>query len=203
MMHDLQRHFDVPCETLVIPNGRTIPSDGEPFKRECRAITAGRIWDPAKNLRLLESINSPLPILVAGENDTVTASKSNIELVGHQSESDLLDLFRSSAIYLCTSMYEPFGLSPLEAALCGCAVLANDIPSLREVWGDAALYFHDAASLTYLLHTLRDDPLTLAKTQATSLARARTYTAGRMADAYLDLVRTSSTNAGRLEAHAA
>jgi len=37
--------------------------------------------------------------------------------------------------------YEPFGLAPLEAALSRCAIVANDIPSLREVWGSAAMYF--------------------------------------------------------------
>ena len=40
----------------------------------------------------------------------------------------------------CPARYEPFGLSPLEAALAGCALVLGDIPSLREVWGDAALY---------------------------------------------------------------
>ncbi len=203
MMHDLQRHFDVSCETIIIANGRTIPSVDESANREFLAITAGRMWDPAKNLHLLQSMNSPLPIFVAGENDDVITACTNIKLIGHQSQSDLLRLFRSGAMYLCTSLYEPFGLAPLEAALCGCAVVANDIPSLREVWGDAALYFHDSTSLSSLLRTLRDDPLRLAKAQATSLARARTYTAARMADAYLEVALTSIRHAGRLEAHAA
>lgn len=203
MIHHLQRHFDVSCETVVIPNGRTIPQVNKPAERELRAITAGRMWDPAKNLHLLNTVNSPVPILVAGEKDPTKTSGHNIHLLGHQSEANLFHLFRNSAIYLCTSVYEPFGLAPLEAALCGCAVLANDIPSLREVWGDAALYFHDASSLTSLLCTLREDSLALAKAQAKSQARARTYTAARMTDTYLELIQTSSQHTGRLQAHAA
>ena len=40
----------------------------------------------------------------------------------------------------CPARYEPFGLSALEAALSGCALVLGDIPSLREVWGDAACF---------------------------------------------------------------
>jgi glycosyltransferase involved in cell wall biosynthesis len=36
--------------------------------------------------------------------------------------------------------YEPFGLSILEAALSGCALVLGNIPSMKEIWGDAALY---------------------------------------------------------------
>ena len=53
----------------------------------------------------------------------------------------LLELFRTSAIYICTSVYEPFGWRRLKLRVCGCAVVARDMPSFREVWGDAALYF--------------------------------------------------------------
>ena len=46
-------------------------------------------------------------------------------LLGRLSEYELLQFFRESSIYICTSRYEPFGLAPLEAALCGCAVLVT------------------------------------------------------------------------------
>ena len=64
-----------------------------------------------------------------------------------------------AAIYIATSKYEPFGLAPLEAALSRCAIVANDIPSLREVWEDAALYFRkdDARSLREALVRLHGD----------------------------------------------
>ena len=45
-----------------------------------------------------------------------------------------------AAIYALPARYEPFGLSALEAALSGCALVLGDIPSLREVWGDAAVF---------------------------------------------------------------
>jgi glycosyltransferase involved in cell wall biosynthesis len=99
----------------------------------------------------------------------------------------LLQLFRQSAIYLCTSQYEPFGLAALEAALCGCAVVASDIPSLREVWEDNALFFENTESLSALLVRLYNEPNLLANAQRRSLQRAQHFTAERMATSYLAL----------------
>jgi glycosyltransferase involved in cell wall biosynthesis len=58
-------------------------------------------------------------------------------------------MFSEAAVYAATSRYEPFGLAPLEAALSRCALIMNDIPVFRELWGDAAIYFagNDAVSL--------------------------------------------------------
>jgi glycosyltransferase involved in cell wall biosynthesis len=97
----------------------------------------------------------------------------------------LLALFQESAIYLCTSRYEPFGLAPLEAALCGCAVLVNDITSLREVWDSGALYFDDAAGLSNLLAQLARHPEQLWAAQHRSRRQAQRYTARHMTEQYL------------------
>ncbi len=172
-----------PC---VIPNGRDLsPAKQE---RKLQAVTAGRLYDPAKGTDLLAQLNSPIPILVAGElsnNPAEQATLPHIRAVGHVSPDELAELFASSSLYLATSRYEPFGLAPLEAALCGCAILARDIPSLREVWADAALYFNDAPSLERLLHHLADTPAALAQAQCRSLTQARRYTRAAMTEAYL------------------
>ncbi len=205
MLRDLQRGFTVTCQTAVVPNGRSLPSPEEaPPHRILQAFTAGRLWDEAKNVRLLREVNAPMPLLLAGDvGNGLQKDWANVQCLGHLSEGDLLHRFRSSAIYICTSLYEPFGLAPLEAALCGCAVLANDIPSLREVWGSAALYFRDAASLSALLHDLHRNPEHLKAAQDRSGKRAAQYTVARMADAYLELISHFIEQHGRSEAHAA
>jgi glycosyltransferase involved in cell wall biosynthesis len=128
-------------------------------------------------------------LLVAGEADhassTLPGLPGGATALGLLAENELLTLFRQSAIYLCTSRYEPFGLAPLEAALCGCAVLANDIPSLREVWGSGALYFRDATDLSGLLAQLAHHPQQLQLAQYRSRQRAQRYTAGHMTEQYL------------------
>jgi glycosyltransferase involved in cell wall biosynthesis len=75
-----------------------------------------------------------------------TAGTPGIRCVGELSEGGMRELLSRASIYIATSKYEPFGLAPLEAALSHCAIVANDIESLREVWGDAALYFRSRRS---------------------------------------------------------
>jgi glycosyltransferase involved in cell wall biosynthesis len=60
--------------------------------------------------------------------------------VGHVSDNQLKALYMSARAFIFPSFYEGFGLPALEAMACGCPVIAADIPSLREVCGDAAVY---------------------------------------------------------------
>jgi glycosyltransferase involved in cell wall biosynthesis len=48
---------------------------------------------------------------------------------------------RHATAFVFPSLYEGFGIPPLEAMTQGCPVLAADIPAVREASGDAALYF--------------------------------------------------------------
>ena len=63
-------------------------------------------------------------------------------------------------------------------------VLARDIPSLREVWQEGALYFPNAASLSALLGVLEANPDLLDAAQYRSFARARCFSAERMVASY-------------------
>jgi glycosyltransferase involved in cell wall biosynthesis len=65
--------------------------------------------------------------------------------LGRVSDGALGALYRQAACFVFPSLYEGFGLPALEAMECGCPVVASDIPALREVCGDAAL-FCDPAS---------------------------------------------------------
>ncbi len=190
MLRALARNFPLPTRAVVIPNGRHLP-EPKPASRKLTAISVGRLWDEAKNIRLLGEITPPLPIAIAGETeltpDTPAPSLPNITSLGVLSQEHLIHALRASSIYIAPALYEPFGLAPLEAALCGCALVVNDIPTLREVWGDAALYFHGPADLQSLLEDLVRSPARLAAAQLRARARARTFTARRMAAAYEDL----------------
>ncbi len=191
MATSLANTFALAHTPAVIPNGRTLSAGTVLRNGKLQAVTAGRLWDEAKNISLLAGVQSPMPILVVGESKhdcaAMTATLDNAILLGALGSEELLALFRESAIYICTSRYEPFGLAPLEAALCGCAVLACDIPSLREIWDSAALYFDSDHSLSLLLHRLSNDVALLTTAQERSLARASTFTAERMASGYYRL----------------
>jgi glycosyltransferase involved in cell wall biosynthesis len=200
MLKALARSFGLPDDCRVVANGRTLKAPTLRSVRRLQAVTAGRLWDEAKNLKILQTVRASLPILVAGETEyeskNAPAMPTNVKLLGQLPEHELLAEFRGSAVYLCTSVYEPFGLAPLEAALCGCAILANDIPSLREVWGDGALYYRDASSLSARLTQLAHSPQQLVAAQHRSRQQARRYSAEKMADQYLSLYRSMLMKGG-------
>ena len=79
-----------------------------------------------------------------------------VESRGHVSMDALVDLYRSASCLVFPSLYEGFGLPPLEAMACGCPVAVANTTSLPEVCGDTAEYF---------------DPLS-AEDMATAILRA-------------------------------
>ena len=96
---------------------------------------------------------------------------------------------------------EAKNLAALEAGRCGCALVLGDIPSLREVWSDAAVYvdpFDDDALAAALADVIEDDRWR-REVGAAALERAGIYSRDRMAAAYLDLYREVRA-VGRLEA---
>ena len=200
MLKELCKYFNVSCTTRIIQNGRSLPPTFGMESKVAQAVSVGRLWDQAKGYSTLLEVESPVPVLIAGEDqfESIRADTAGpqIRTLGILSEADLLVLFRQSSVYLALAYYEPFGLAPLEAALCGCAVVARDIPSLREVWGNAASYFRTAAELERDLLDLFVSPSTLRNAQVAATERAAKYTAARMVDSYLaiydDLIQRAS-----------
>jgi glycosyltransferase involved in cell wall biosynthesis len=116
-----------------------------------------------------------------------------VALKGPQTEAQLRALYSRAAIYAATSRYEPFGMTALEAALSRCAIVANDIPTYREIWGDTALYFrtNDADSLAEVIRTLSGDRDRCRSHANLAYQRARErFNARRMLDDYLALYRS-------------
>ena len=189
MLSALCNHYAVPAQRAVIANGRALPAPVVGASRKLQAVTVGRVWDEGKNVQMLDDVLSPMPLIVAGElalESEPPFTSSRLQLLGRLSEEDALALFAESAIYIATSRYEPFGLAPLEAALCGCAIVAHDIPSLREVWGQDALYFKSAKELTHHLTSLHADAGAMARAADRAGIRARTYySQDKMIESYL------------------
>jgi glycosyltransferase involved in cell wall biosynthesis len=114
----------------------------------------------------------------------------NVRFEGPKTEGQLRHLYSRAAGYAATSRYEPFGLAPLEAALSRCAVIANDIPTFHEIWGESAYYFryNDAQDLARAILDIATDRDLRVRYANLAYHRARqTYNAERMADEYLEL----------------
>ena len=121
-----------------------------------------------------------------------TGHLSKLQVKGPQSEAQLKQLLATAGVYVATSRYEPFGLAPLEAALSGCALILNDIPTLREIWGDAAVYFerNNGASLVLTIQELASNPARRSEYGGRALERARRFNSDKMAEEYLGHYRT-------------
>jgi glycosyltransferase involved in cell wall biosynthesis len=177
-----------------------LPPRGEGDRRG-RAAVAGRVWDEAKNLALvagaLGRCRTPWEVEVAGElcqpgraEATAPPAGPGLRYRGYLDKGRLGALFRRASVCLAPSLYEPFGLAPAEAALAGCAVVASDLPSYREVWGPAACYFRrdSARSLAAVLDRLYDDHEEVARLARAARERiTRRYTLPRMVGGYLRL----------------
>lgn len=188
MLKSLMDGFSVAVPTMVIANGRNLIPPARKKIRVLQAVVAGRLWDIGKNISILKDVRSPIPILLAGDVGLGIKDGSlseNVSVIGYLDGHELLNLFRRSSIYIVTSLYEPFGQAGLEAALCGCALLCNDITSQREVWGEAAIYFRNSADLEYKLDRLSKNSARLRSAQRSAYQRATCFSADRMTESYL------------------
>ena len=108
--------------------------------------------DPRKNFtRLIEAFKDvkDCNLYIVGshyrvftQQDSTTISQNNIKFLGRVSDEDLVRLYNQAVGFIFPSIYEGFGLPPIEAMNCGCPVLVSDIPVMREVCGKGAIYFN-------------------------------------------------------------
>lgn len=84
----------------------------------------------------------------------------NLVFAGRLEDAEIAALERQATAFLFPSLYEGFGIPPLEAMSQGCPVLAADIPPVREACGEAALYFdpRDEATLIAAMRRILDEP---------------------------------------------
>ncbi len=85
--------------------------------------------------------------------------KDSVYFLSNVPHDNLPYLYNNCSLFVTPSLYEGFGLPPLEAMACGWPVLASDIPAHREVLGEAAAYFdpRDQAALSRLLEEVLAD----------------------------------------------
>ncbi len=176
----------------VIYNGRDASSWMPGAKRDI-VFSSGRAWDDAKNIRAVDAAAEglPWPVCVGGSlvsPDGHSTSFVHAQALGALPEAKMRDWFGAASIYALPARYEPFGLSVLEAALSGCALVLGDIPSLRELWNGCALFVRptDTAELRRALLTLIESPDQRRTLAASASSRARTYTIDRMRTAYFE-----------------
>ncbi len=209
MLSALRRHYKKHLAGGVVPNGRN-PVFFHPGVKEDFVMTVGRLWDKAKNAEVFRHVAPGLswPVYVAGEESLPNGmagisgaggagygsrkeGSDNIHCLGRLSSPAVASWLSRASIYALPAYYEPFGLSALEAGLSGCALVLGDILSLREIWGEAAVFVPpgDPVAIRDAIRALIGNP-SYRKTMAERVrARALEFSPERMAEGYIAVYR--------------
>ena len=118
--------------------------------------------EPRKNLAILieaysmldEEQQKSLPLILVGFKgwknrhvmEMLNKHKPFIRYLGYVSEEDLSKIYNLATIFIYPSLYEGFGLPPLEALACGTPCIVSNVASLPEVCGNAVLYIDPLSS---------------------------------------------------------
>ena len=167
-------------------------------------LAAGRLWDRAKNVALLDRIAPELvwEVRAAGDihgPEELGAVGKRLQRLGPLDHAELLRRMSAAAIFAHPALYEPFGLSVLEAAHAGCALVLSDIPSLRELWDGAAVFINprDESAWISELNALSGSPERRDRVGEAAALRAQRYNAHDSLEAYLSLYRRMLGGEGR------
>lgn len=120
-------------------------------------------------------------------------------ITGYIAEPELAALYRLASAFVYISLLEGFGLPPLEAMSYGVPVVASDIPVLREVLGDHALYVHpyDVDSIGAGIRTMLNDTDASGQFARRGRLHVRQFTWERCAGQMLDIYRQTAVREGR------
>lgn len=178
---------------VVIANGVDVDSLSPAMKAKF-VFSAGRLWDEAKNIQMLMGIAWELPwaVCLAGQKQNVdggnitVSARANCYPLGNLSRETLRHWYACASIYVLPARYEPFGLTVLEAALSGCALVLGGIESLKENWAKAAIFVNpaDRIALKETLVELTKNEVYRRRLGQLARERALQFTSTRMAKQY-------------------
>lgn len=175
--------------TSRFPGFRTVPHglDAARFcpRDKCNEVLCvSAPGDEAQNILMLKRVAEelPWPVLVAGREDIPDGAP--LHALGVLGESERAVRMGHASIFASPTRYEPFGFAVLEAALAGCALVLGDIPTLRETWGEAAIFAapDDAQAFGAVLHLLIEDVGLREEMAQRAREVALKFTPERMAD---------------------
>ncbi len=177
----------------------------DPHQEKDDIILSVSSIDPRKNfIRLIlafKRLNLPqYKLLIVGSENKIFSNSEirnlikevpNVEFTGYVSDNELLKLYQKAKLFVYPSLYEGFGLPPLEAMACGTPVIVSSTASLPEVCGDAAYYVnpYDEKDIARGLETvLKDEKLQKELTQK-GLERVRMFSWEKSAAKLLGIIK--------------
>lgn len=152
---EIIKEFSIPSEKVFIfsPAPKQRPQTDADPGIEGKYVIAVSSMDPRKNFKTLVEAYAQRPddgvnlIVVGGAakiygETHISTTEKRIKFLGRVSDERLEALYKNASLYVCTSLYEGFGIPALEAMQYGCPVAVSDIEVFHEVLGDNAIYFN-------------------------------------------------------------
>ena len=159
----VQARYGLAALPQVVHNGRRPADAAVPATSADHVLTAGRLWDHAKNTSLLDAVAAllPVPLRAAGPvtgPQKETVAPAHLQLLGTLSAEALAAEYAAQPIFVSAARFEPFGLAVLEAAQAGCPLVLAD--TFRELWTGAALLVPEGTPEAYAvaIERVRGDP---------------------------------------------
>lgn len=193
LLSALGTHYGAPQRGAVVHNGCSSSRFASGPKGPI-VLSAGRVWDDAKNMAALDAVAPSLSWTVRVAGPTTGPRGEALALrrataLGILGRSEMARELAGASIFALPARYSPSGISVLEAAMSGCALVLGDIPSLRELWDGAALFVppDDRAALQESLARLIADSRERRRLADAARQRAGEYPIERTAGQYLRL----------------
>lgn len=190
----------------VVRNGRADASSPQGIVRDIPIVTASRLWDDGKDAATLDAAAALLdtPVLAIGPPEGPQGQQQalpHLRRPGSLSAEQVSERFARSRVFCSPALYEPFGLSVLEAAQAGCALVLSDIPAFRELWDGAAVFtpIRDPAALATALKRLCADDAGTERLGAAARRRAERYGLDAFVNGTAAVYASALARAGRVE----
>ena len=220
---DIIRFFHVPPEKIVVvynaiderfrlaPSAEAVARVRERYQLDHGFVLYTGNIKPHKNLvRLIEAFDGlrkrgfdDVKLLIIGDEISKFPAlrravhshrlHKHVRFLGYLPDDTLAILYRLAAVFVFPSLYEGFGLPPLEAMASGTPVVTSNVSSLPEVTGGAAVLVdpYDVASITDGIARILSDPALSDELRAKGIARAREFSwersVGRMWEIYQEV----------------
>jgi glycosyltransferase involved in cell wall biosynthesis len=150
---EIQKWLNIPDEKFTIIHNAVSKSIFCSDK-DCQEVQENYILsvsslDPRKNIdsiyKAFEKYNSKdIKLILVGISSPMFNFKQSedvkINSIGYVTDTKLAELYKNAKAFVYLSVYEGFGIPPLEAMSFGCPVILSDIPVFREIFGNAACY---------------------------------------------------------------